>query len=147
MTEPHHLRRYVIERASGRTPRPEWAFYAPDVGAWIRADEMTAKRHEHHRRIRMDGLPWCDVMGHRTDIRDDIALQVYFLTVLHDDWSRLASVVREHPTRCLRKWTDVGQRIMAAVAPETATVILDTSGPLDGWPKVRGSGQRSLLPR
>lgn len=149
MSVQHHiLRRYVIERASGRRPRAEWAFYASDLGAWIRADEMTARRHEHHQRIRVDGLPWCDVLGHRTDVRDDLALQTYFLTIDPDDgWSRLAAAVREHPKRCLREWSTAGSRIIAAVSPETAPPVPDTPSPLDGWPEKRGEGQRSMLPR
>jgi hypothetical protein len=144
---PHILRRYVIERASGRTPRAEWAFYAPDLGAWIRTDEMTARRHEHHQRIRVEGQDWCDVMGHQTSVKNDTALQIYFMTLSGDDWPRLAAAVREHPTRCLRDWRASGTRIMAAVSPETAAPVPDTPGPLDGWPASRGEGQHSMLPR
>lgn len=145
---PHILRRYVIERASGRTPRPEWSYYAADVGAWIRTDETTARRHEHHQRIRIEGRPWCDVLGHRTDVADDMPLQIFFLTIDPEDgWSRLAAVAREHPARCLKEWTASGRRIMAAVSPETAALLPETPGPLDGWPKERGEGQRSMLPR
>ena len=148
MTDPNLLRRYVIERASGRTPRAEWAFYAPDLGAWIRTDEMTARRHGHHKRIRTEGRPWCDVLGHRTDVADDLPLQLYFMTIDPEDgWSRLAAVAREHPARCLREWQASGKRIIAAVSPETATPVPDTPGPLDGWPVARGEGQRSLLRR
>lgn len=145
---PHILRRYVIERASGRTPRAEWSYYAADIGAWIRTDEMTARRHEHHQRIRIEGLPWCEVLGHRTDVADDLPLQVFFLTIdLEDGWSRLVAAVREHPKRCLQDWRASGARIMAAVAPEQAQPFPDTPGPLDKWPAKRGDGQRSMLPR
>jgi len=145
---PHVLRRYVIERASGKTPRHEWAFYAPDIGAWVRTDEMSARRHEHHQRIRMEGLPWCEVLGHRTDVQDDLPLQLYFMTIDPEDgWSRLVAVAREHPARCLREWQAAGRRIMAAVTPETTAPLPDTPGPLDGWPAKRGEGQRSMLPR
>ncbi|WP_315756021.1 hypothetical protein [Bradyrhizobium sp. SZCCHNRI2007] len=144
---PHILRRYVIERALGRTPRVEWAFYASDLGAWIRCDEMAAKRHEHHRRIRKDGLPWCEVLGHRTDVRDDEALQVFFLTLALGDWSQLAAAVREHPKRCLRDWSAAGARIIAAVSRVTGVIAHEMAGPLAGWPASRGTGQRSMLPR
>lgn len=144
---PHVIRRYVIERANGRTPRHEWAFYAADIGAWIRTDETSARRHEHHQRIRVEGRPWCDVLGHRTDVRDDEALQIFFMTVDPEDWHRLEIAVRDHPKRCLREWTASGTRIMAAVAPEAAAVVPETPGPLDGWPGKRGEGQRSMLPR
>lgn len=144
---PHHLRRYIIERASGRTPRPEFAFYAPDVGAWLRCDETTARRHEHHRRIRVEGLPWCDVLGHQTSVADDEALQVFFLTVAPDDWSQLAAAVREHSKRCLRDWIAAGSRIIAAVDPDVALSSGALPGPLSGWPPARGTGQRSMLPR
>lgn len=144
---PHVLRRYVVERASGRTPRAEWSYYAPDLGAWVRTDETMARRHEHHRRIRVEGRPWCNVLGHQTSVVDDMPLQVFFLTLDQDDWPRLAAVAREHPKRCLREWQAAGRRIMAAVAPETAAPVPDVPGPLDGWPEKRGEGQRSMLPR
>ncbi len=146
--QPHILRRYVIERASGRTPRHEWAYYEPDLAVWIRTDETSARRHDHHQRIRTDGRPWCEVLGHQTDVRDDLALQVFFMAIDPEDgWSRLAAAVREHPSRCLREWSASGKRIVAAVSPETAAPFPDTPGPLDGWPNKRGEGQRSLLPR
>jgi hypothetical protein len=147
MTAPHHLRRYVIEKASGRTPRAEWAFYEPNVCAWIRCDEPTARRHEHHRRIRIEGLPWCDVLGHRTDVRDDEAMQIFFLTIDPGGWLQFAAAVREHPTRCLRDWTAAGTRIIAAVSDVATSAASGTPGPLARWPKARGTGQRSLLPR
>jgi len=145
--QPHVLRRYILERANGRSPRHEWAYYAPDLAAWIRTDGMTARRHEHHQRIRVEGRPWCHVLGHQTSVADDIPLQMYFLTLDQDDWPRLAAVAREYPKRCLREWQAAGRRIMAAVTPETAAPVPDTPGPLDGWPAARGKGQRSLLPR
>lgn len=145
---PHILRRYVIERASGRTPRPEWSYYAQDLGAWIRTDEMTARRHQYHQRIRTEGRPWCEVLGHQTSVAEDLPLQLYFMTIDPEDgWSRLAAVAREHPARCLREWQAAGRRIMAAVTPEMAAPLPETPGPLDGWPEKRGEGQRSLLPR
>lgn len=145
---PHVLRRYVIERASGRTPRHEWAFYAPDLGAWIRTDETTARHHEYHQRIRIEGRKWCDVLGHQTDVCDDLPLQMYFMTLdLDDGWSRLVAAVREHPKRCLKEWSASGARIMAAVSGVTATIVPETPGPLARWPSERGTGQRSLLPR
>lgn len=131
--QPHVLRRYVIERANGRTPRHEWEFYAADISAWIGTDETSARRHEHHHRIRVEGRQWCDVLGHRTDVAED--------------WHHLEIAGREHPKRCLRNWSASRKRIMAAVASETAAVIPATPGPLDGWPAARGEGQRSLLPR
>lgn len=145
--QPHILRRYVIERASGRTPRPEFAFYAPDIGVWVRTDETTARRHEHHRRVRKDGLPWCNTLGHCTDVADDEALQVFFLTVAPEDWSQLATAVRQHPERCLRDWCASGARIIAAVSGTTTPVGSGRPGPLSGWPRERGTGQRSMLPR
>lgn len=147
MTAPHHLRRYVVEKACGRTPRAEWAFYESSIGAWIRCDEMTARRHEHHRRIRIEGQPWCDVLGHRTDVRDDEALQMFFLTIDPEGWPQLAAAVREHSTRCLREWTATGKRIIAAVSDVATSAVSGTPGPLAGWPKARGTGQRSLLRR
>ncbi|RED25784.1 hypothetical protein BJ123_13017 [Rhodopseudomonas thermotolerans] len=140
---PHMLRRYIVDRASGRMPRSEWTYYAPEAAAWIRADERTARRHEHHRRVRIDGLAWCDVLGHRTVVADDAALQAYFLTITPDDWQRLAIDVSEHPTRCLREWRAAGALILATVDPETEA----SGGPLSDWPTSRGTGPRSLLTR
>ncbi|WP_316232940.1 hypothetical protein [Bradyrhizobium sp. SZCCHNPS2010] len=145
--EPHTLRRYVIERASGRTPRHEYAFYEPRLGVWIRCDEMTARRHEHHRRIRIEGRPWCEVMGLQTAVADDFPLQTYFLTITPDDWPHLAVAVHEHPARCLRDWRDAGSRIIAAVSDVATSPTPETPGPLDSWPAARGTGQRSMLPR
>jgi len=144
---PHLLRRYVIDRASGRSPRPEWSYYSPDLGAWLRVDETAARRYEHYRRIRQEGRPWCNVLGHRTDVADDQPLQVYFLTVQSDEWPRLALAVMRAPTRCLRQWRSAGQRLIAAVDPSAASPSGTTSGPLSDWPKARGTGPRSMLPR
>ena len=141
---PHILRRYVIDRAAGRTPRPEWSYYSRDIGAWLLADETIARRHEHHRRIRVDGLPWCDVLGHRVDVRDDLALQTYFLTMTPNDWHRLAIDVMRRPKRCLRDWRAAGALIIAAVDPGAAA---SGPGPLSDWPESRGTGLRSVLPR
>jgi len=148
---PHILRRYVIERASGQTPRAEWAYYAADIGAWIRADEASARHHEHYRRIRKARLPWCDVLGHQTSVADDVALQIYFMTLDQDDWPRLAAAVRERPGRCLKEWTASGARIIAAVSDlatsDATSAASGNDGPLAGWPPERGMGPRSLLPR
>lgn len=144
---PHVLRRYVIDRASGRSPRAEWSYYSPDIGAWVRADEPAARRHEDHRRNRQGGRPWCDVLGHRIDVADDIALQLFFLTILPDDWRRLAIAVAQHPTRCLREWRASGHRLMVAVDPSATPSGTVTPGPLSDWPKARGTGPRSMLPR
>lgn len=145
---PHVLRRYIVERASGRTPRHEWVFYSADLGAWIRTDKTSARRHKHHQRIRVEGRPWCDVLGHRTDVADDLPLQLYFMTIDPEDWRGLEIAVRAHPKRCLLNWRASGKRIMAAVSDVASDIATsDVPSPLDGWPSERGSGQRSLLPR
>lgn len=143
----HLLRRYVIDRAAGRTPHPEWAFYAPDVGAWVLADEAAARQHEHHRRIRQAGRSWCEVMGHRTGVHDDEVLQIYFLTVAPDEWSRLALAVMRAPRRCLREWRAAGARLIVAVDPSATAPSRITAGSLADWPRARGTGPRSMLPR
>jgi hypothetical protein len=144
---PHLLRRYVIDRAAGRMPHLEWSFLAPDVGAWVLADHATAQRHEHHRRVRQDGRPWCEVLGHRTEVRDDQALQVYFLTIAQDEWSGLALAAMRAPTRCQREWRAAGERLIAAVDLEMAAPSgTATPRPLGDWPKARGTGPRSMLP-
>ncbi|WP_264076584.1 hypothetical protein [Rhodopseudomonas palustris] len=133
----------MIDRAAGRTPRPEWSYYSPDIGAWLYADEPSARRHEHHQRIRVDGLPWCDVLGHRTDVADDLALQTYFMTIEPDGWPRLAIDVAQHPKRCLREWRAGGALIISAVDLDASA----SGGPLSDWPESRGTGPRSMLPR
>lgn len=143
--KPHVLRRYVIEKASGRTPRPEWAYYAPDLDAWIRTDETSARCHEHHRRIRVGGREWCEILGHQTDVRDDFALQVYFLTLSGDDWPCFAAAVRESPGRCLREWTAAGTHIIATVMFDETSDSSGIRGQLTEWPDTRGTGRRSLL--
>lgn len=141
---PHILRRYVIDRAAGRSPHPEWSWLNPDLGAWILADETTARQHVHHRRIRREGVPWCDFLGHRTAVHDDRELQVYFETIPDDEWSRLAIAVMRHPQRSLQDWRASGARIIAAVS---GTPSVSGTGALSGWPKERGTGPRSMLPR
>lgn len=143
---PHTLRRYVIDRATGRTPHAEWSYYSPDIGAWILVSETTARQHEYHRRVRIEGQPWCDVLGHRTAVADDTALQTFFLTITPDGWHRLAIDVAQHPKRCLREWRAAGARIIAAVDPDAAPSRA-TAGPLSEWPTSRGTGPRSMLPR
>jgi len=144
---PHLLRRYVIDRAASRMPYAEWSFLSPDIGGWVLADQAAAKLHEHHRRIRQDGRPWCEVMGHRTDVCNDEALQIYFLTIAPDEWSHLAFAVMRAPKRCLCKWRAAGTRLIAAVDPSAEPSSGTTSGPLSDWPKSRGTGPRSMLPR
>lgn len=144
---PHLLRRYVIDRAAGRAPHAEWSYLSQDIGAWILADETSARQHEHHRRVRKRGQSWCDVLGHCTVVRDDIDLQMYFATIAVDEWSRLAIDVMRRPSRCLRDWRASGSRIIAAVDPTAASPSGTTSGPLSGWPPARGTGPRSMLPR
>jgi hypothetical protein len=133
----------VVDRAAGRSPRPEWEYYSGDIGAWLRADENTARQHAHHRRVRKTGDDWCVVMGRRTGVADDITLQMYFLTVRSDEWPRLALAVMRRPTRCLSEWRAVGSRIVAAVSPG---VPASGRGPLWKWPEERGIGARSMLP-
>jgi hypothetical protein len=74
-------------------------------------------------------------------------LQIFFLTVDPEGWPQLAAAVRDHPTRCLREWSATGTRIIAAVSDVTTSAVSGTLGPLSGWPRARGTGQRSLLRR
>ena len=143
---PHLLRRYVIDRAAGRSPHAEWCFLASDIGAWVLADETVARRHENHRRIRQEGRPWCDVLGHRTAVRDDFVLQIYFLTISNDGWSRLATAVMRRPRRCLDDWRAAGARLIDAVETTVGISSGTVSGPLTDWPRARGTGARSMLP-
>jgi hypothetical protein len=144
--EAQLLRRYVLERAAGRTPAAEYVRLeevAPGVGGWIRCDEKTARESEHWRRLRRPGALWCPVLGNRLGIAQDVALQAYFLTVPEGGWQRLADEVRRRPSQCLRHWRDAGRRILAASAG-TTTGRPPPQGRLAGWPAHRGTGSRSL---
>jgi hypothetical protein len=144
---PHLLRRYVLDRAAGRSPHKEWTYLAPEIGAWVLVDQAGAQNHEPRRRIRQEGRAWCDVLGHRTAVRDDIALQAYFLTMFPDEWSRLALAVMRRPKTCLGTWRASGMRLIASVDASAVPSSSPMKGPLDGWPKARGSGPRSMLPQ
>ena len=55
--QPHVLRRYILERANGRSPRHEWAYYAPDLPAFqvdIHAGRERAVARVHHGRVLQD---------------------------------------------------------------------------------------------
>jgi hypothetical protein len=79
---------------------------------------------------------------------DDEALQIHFLAVAPDEWPRLAIAVMRAPKRCLREWRASGSRIIAAVDPPgTSPSGTSSPGPLSDWPKARGTGPRSMLPR
>jgi hypothetical protein len=90
-------------------------------------------------------MPWCPILGHHTDIRDDLTLQIYFLTVPEDDWSRMASAVRVRPKSCLKDWHAPGRRIIAAISTEPAATVSGTPGPLAGWPKERETKHAASL--
>jgi hypothetical protein len=138
------LRRYVLERATGRVPRREFARYDVDLGVWIRCDEPVARDSEYWRRLRKPAHPWCDVLGCQTAIADDDALQAYFETIDPENWSSLAQAVRTNSSRCFRAWRDAGERILAAVSGTIAVGGGRSEGSLTGWPLLRGSALRSL---
>jgi len=142
---PHQLRRYVIDKAAGRSPRHEWQYFDASMNAWYRADEGRARSHEHFRRSRQDGHGWCDVLGHRTSVADDLELQAFFLTIAEDEWPRLATAVRRCAVRCLREWRASGARIIASVDPASSSP--SGQGALAGWPLKRGQARRSMMPR
>ncbi|QDL99518.1 hypothetical protein FLL57_20355 [Rhodopseudomonas palustris] len=137
------LRRYVLERASERFPCKEFARYDFNIGAWVRCDEATARASEHWRRLRRSSAAWCPVLGSRTDVLTDDALQAFFLTISEDEWQRLATRVGKRPKACLRDWREAGRRILSAVSndhPESGA----SPGKLAGWPTARGTGRRGL---
>ena len=140
------LRRYVLAKADGRVPRPEWAHFAMlqgDVGAWILADESAAKAHTHWRRIRVRNEPWCPVLGHDIGIAIDAALQTYFRLQGDETWPRLALAARRNPERCLREWRETGRRVRDAVLNGPVE-----NRPLKGWPGTkRRIGARSYRAR
>nr|AMH39537.1 hypothetical protein PROKKA_00726 [Tardiphaga robiniae] len=59
-------------------------------------------------------------------------------------WSHLSIAVMRRPSRCLLEWRAAGARIIATVS---GTTPASGTGPLSDWPKARGTGPRSLLPR
>lgn len=140
------LRRYVLERAAGRFPRKEFARFDFDSGAWVRCDEAIARASEHWRCLRRPDTSWCPVLGSRTGIYDDDALQAYFITTQEDEWQRLATRVGKRPTACLRDWRESGRRILRAVSDDHLTYEVSL-GKLAGWPQARGTGRRGLQAR
>jgi hypothetical protein len=67
--------------------------------------------------------------------------------VLPDEWSRLALAVMRRPKKCLGTWRDSGMRLIATVDASAVPSPPPIPGPLDGWPKARGTGPRSMLPQ
>lgn len=140
------LRRYIVARAAGRL-MPEWSYFIPQIvpglSAWVRADDRTAKRAEHWRRIRRSGAPWCLWLGNQLAIAEDTALQAFFLTVPEGAWGRMETAIRRSPLRCLRDWRANGHRLIEALQDDSD--LPHTHGPLSRWPARRGVGTRSLL--
>lgn len=137
------LRRYVLERAAGRTPRKEHARLDVSVGAWIRCDEALALASEHWRRLRRPAEPWCPVLGKQTRIFDDDALQAFFATVPEDGWQQMATRVGKRPGACLREFKESGRRILDAVSGDNHRTRAPL-GKLAGWPLGRGKGRRGF---
>ncbi|MCX7321630.1 MAG: hypothetical protein NT113_19835 [Hyphomicrobiales bacterium] len=140
------LRRYVLERAAGRFPRKEFARYDVDIGAWVRCEEAVARASAHWRCLRQPSAPWCPVLGSRTGVYDDEALQAFFITIPEDEWQRLATRVGKRPKACLQDWRESGRRILDAVSnnhPASGAL----PGNLAGWPSTRGTGRRGLQVR
>ena len=75
------LRRYVRERAAGRTA-PEWIVYDDRLRAWtVAASEAAATTSGRDwRRVRQPSEPWCAVLGRDLTVARDDALQAVFVT-------------------------------------------------------------------
>ncbi len=139
------LRLYVIRRSSGAYPCPEYARRVPIEGvspAWVECDEPAARGSDRWNRMRIQGRPWCRILGTRLNIVQDIALQSFFATATDDDWLRLEQEVRRHPRRCLSAWCAAGHRVIEAI--RAAAAGHRAPGRLSGWPIKRGTGSRSL---
>lgn len=140
------LRRYVLRRARGAYPCPEYAFCIPIEGvgsAWLRCDEKAARASDRWRRVRLPGRPWCPVLGNHVAIAQDVELQSFFTTIADDGWSRLEHEARRRPRHCLPQWRATGVRLI--LAAQAAAAGYCVAGKLSGWPSKRGSGVRSLV--
>ena len=143
--EAQALRRYVRERAAGRTA-PEWVTYDSDLRAWTVSGseaEATASGRDW-RRVRRPGEPWCAVLGWDLTVARDDALQAVFVTHEPDDlsaWRRMFLDADRAPARCLSDWRARGHRLLAAVSGEPV-VAGET---LAARFAVRGRGKRGLV--
>lgn len=138
------LRRYVRERAAGRTA-PEWITYDDSLAAWtVAASEAAATTSGRPwRRTRQPGEPWCVVLGRDLTVAADDLLQALFVSLDSDDlsaWRCLFLAVDRSPEHCLVEWRARGRRLLATVAgepdPEAESLAARFAS--------RGAGKRSL---
>jgi hypothetical protein len=160
--EAHALRRYVRNRAAGRT-MPEYVridlTMTPGALTEIASDRAEAGAlcdGRRFRQVRRKGLPWCPYLGTDTRISEDHALQAFF--ELHaaerDDWQRLKTEVNRNRRAALRNWRRRGREVLTrirweqtreaarAAGEEVAETHLPT--PLVEKYRTPGRGMRSL---
>lgn len=139
------LRRYVINRSAGVFPHPEYAKFDAihGVGAWIKCGRREARESGRWKRLRIEGRPWCPILGSRVAVAHDVELQAFFSTVRDGDWFPLERAVRQRPSLCLAEWREAGRRLISVV--QSSALGTAEPGKLAGWPKGRGKGHRTPI--
>lgn len=162
--EAHALRRYVRNRAAGRT-MPEYVRIERDMPGSvveIASDSVeSAGRCDGRafRQVRRDGLPWCPYLGTDTRISEDHQLQAFFELHATDphDWTRLFKEVTRNRQAALRNWRRQGRDAIARIRWERAREAARAAGeevekgeetylstPLVEKYRIPGKGVRSL---
>jgi hypothetical protein len=122
--ETHALRRYVRNRAHGRTAA-EYVRYDESLRCWVASTATEAAGRcdgRAFRQVRRPGLPWCQWLGMDTRIAEDHALQSFFELHAREPhhWQRLLKTVGRNRQRALRDWRAQGRSILARVRVQEA---------------------------
>lgn len=134
--EAYALRRYVRNRAAGRT-MPEYvrmdATLVSGVIAEIASDQVAAAGRcdgKAFRQVRRDGLPWCPYLGTDTRIAEDHQLQAFFELHAADshDWTRLLKEVTKDRRAALRNWRSRGREAITRIKWEQAREAARATG-------------------
>lgn len=160
--EAYALRRYVRNRAAGRT-MPEYVRMdratVPGSLVEVASDGVESAGRcdgKAFRQVRRDGLPWCPYLGTDTRIAEDHALQAFFelCTAEARDWKRLFNEVDRNRRKALRNWRRQGHEVISRIrweqAREAARDAGDEAGevhlpsPVAEEFRTPGRGMRSL---